>query len=334
MGQWYGVPPGYVPESLEVEEHRTPSSPRWLSQAAFDLRIPRLLAREGHDMVWTRNVAAALWCTRAGLPTVFETYRPDIATDWRFAPWRRAVLGSRHLRGVIHHSATADEAFARAGVPASRRLVARNGYAPIWMEPRLDRSVARAVLNLPLDRPLVVYAGDVHPSKGIATLLRMAATVPEALVLMIGAADDARRQEVQELANTGVARNVVVRLRVPVGQLAPYLYAADCLVIPPPAEPMERSRTVLPLKVFLYLAAGRAILAPRRPDLEEVLVHDLTARLVPPGDDEAWTAALRAILEDEWLRERLGKKALAASERYTWSARAQQIVQFLETIAR
>jgi glycosyltransferase involved in cell wall biosynthesis len=326
------MPAGSMPASFAIEAHPAVGSPSWLSKASFDVAIPAHLARQQPDIVWTRNVAAAVWCTRAGLPTVFETYRPDLATDWRFMPWRRAVLGSPHLRGVIHHSATAAEAFGRAGVPAARRLVARNGFAPSWMEPRLDRDAARLALDLPGDRPLVVYAGDVHPAKGIDTLVRLAAAVPDVRILVLGASDETAVRRIEAMARAAGAANVLVRTHVRIGEVAPYLYAADCLVIPPPAEPMERSRTVLPIKTFLYLAAGRAILAPRRADFEEVLTDGVTARLVALGDVRAAARALRALLADDALRDRLGRNALDASAQYTWAHRAQSIVGFLRTI--
>ncbi len=321
-----------MPRSFSVTEYDGIRSPRWLSQAAFDYRIPAWIARDQPDIVWTRNVLAAYWLTRAELPTVFETYRPDLATDWRFAPWRRAVLGSPALRGVIHHSAVADAAFARAGVPDARRLIARNGYAPSWMEPRLDRDAARAAVGLPRDRPVVVYAGDLHRAKGIEWLIRLARPVPEAVVLLLGADGGARAREIEALARAHRADNVRVAQRVPVGKVAPYLYAADCLVIPPPAEPLERSRTVLPLKVFLYMAAGRAILAPRRADIEEVLTDGVTARLVPPDDDRAASRALRELLDDGGLRDRLSRQALADAEQYTWANRARRIVEFFAAL--
>jgi glycosyltransferase involved in cell wall biosynthesis len=332
LGEFYGMARGAMPGTFSVHAHSGAGFPRWFAQASFDVRAPSVLSRDGADLVWTRNVAAALWLTRAGLPTIFETYRPDLATDWRFAAWRGAVLGSPALRGVIHHSRLADLAFARAGVPDSRRLVATNGFAPEWMEPPLERDAARRALGIALDRPLVVYAGDLHRAKGIGALLRLAARVPEADMLLVGAEDDDAIRRTQALASRAGALNVTTRPRVPIGSLAPYLYAADCLVIPPPDEPIGRSRTVLPIKVFLYLAAGRAILAPRRPDLEEVLTDGVTARLFVPGDDGSAADALNEILGDQRVRDRLGREALRVSEAHTWAKRAERIVGFFERV--
>lgn len=326
---WYGLK-GKPPSTFSVETIDGVESPRWLSQAAFDLRVARAVRERTPDLVWTRNVGATLWLTRAGLPTIFETYRPDIATDWRFGLWRRQVLTTPSFLGLIHHSSVADLAFARAGVPSAKRLVARNGFAPAWMTPRLDRQTARQMIGISdAHRPLVVYAGDLHPAKGIAALMRLASAVPDARMLAVGADSDGQIRSLEAKAREARAHNLVVRRRVPIGELAPFLYAADVLVIPPPGEPMKRSRTVLPIKVFLYLAAGRPILAPRRPDIEEVLTDGVNARLFDPADDLAAVRALRELVRDDALCDRVARKALEDSGRYTWSERAAKIAEFL-----
>jgi glycosyltransferase involved in cell wall biosynthesis len=86
------------------------------------------------------------------------------------------------------------------------------------------------------------------------------------------------------------------------------------------------------MKIFLYLAAGRAILAPRLPDVEEVLTDGVDARLVSPTDPGEAAGALRALVHDAGLRSRLAAGALAASTAYTWEARARRILPFLESV--
>jgi glycosyltransferase involved in cell wall biosynthesis len=117
--------------------------------------------------------------------------------------------------------------------------------------------------------------------------------------------------------------------RVPPAEVARFLFAADVLVFPPTAAALRAGRTVLPMKTFQYLAAGRAILAPDLPDLREVLRHDANAVLVPPDVPGAAADALRGLLGDVPRRERLAAAALADAARYTWDARAAKIAAFL-----
>jgi starch synthase len=240
-------------------------------------------------------------------------------------------LGEHRLAGVIAHSRLARDAFVEAGVPAERVLVAHNGFAPSLMEPRVPRDEARGALGLSGDRPLVVYTGHVGPHKGTAALVALAAALPDTHFVIVGAADEAERRWVAECGEQAGARNVTVVPQVHLGEVARYLYAADCLLIPPTAEPLTRyRRTVLPMKVFSYMAAGRPILAPALPDLEEVLTHDETAVLVPPGETAQAAAALRDLLLDVPRARRLAAAALDSSRGFTWETRARKISSALQ----
>ncbi len=66
--------------------------------------------------------------------------------------------------------------------------------------------------------------------------------------------------------------------------LAPFLFAADVLIVPPSSAPLQQfGNCVLPLKLFAYFAAGRPILAPQAPDTAGFLRQRENALLVSPG---------------------------------------------------
>jgi len=341
IARHYGSPGGAIPDTLRFVATGSSAALTTAAKARFDLRAPWRFSRRTHDLVWTRDPLAFATALQFRVPAVFETYRPDYATSARFKPWRVATIGhSRRMRwigehrlaGVIAHSTLARDAFVEAGVPAERVLVAHNGFAPALMEPCLSRAEARQLLGLSAEAPLVVYTGHVGPHKGTATLVALAAALPDIHLIIVGAADEAERRWIAEIAGQAGARNVTAVPRVHLADVARYLYAADCLLIPPTGEPLTRyRRTVLPMKVFSYLAAGRPILAPALPDLQDVLTHDETACLVPPDDTAVAAAALRDLLLDSQRAGRLAAAALAASREFTWETRARTISSALQT---
>ncbi len=82
-----------------------------------------------------------------------------------------------------------------------------------------------------------------------------------------------------------------------------------------------------PLKIFFFLAAGKAILSSDLPVLHEVLRPGENALLCPPADVTAWVSALLRLRDNADLRQSLGAKAQEDFlSHYTWEARAKTIL--------
>ncbi|MEA3004667.1 MAG: hypothetical protein QOH81_3455 [Sphingomonadales bacterium] len=260
------------------------------------------------------------------IPFAFDHYRP-----WPDRiPWLRPVFRRTarqpHCLGFILHSEFAAASFRRIGVAPDRLLVAHNGFDPGRMRPPLGRDAARAALDLPRDRPIAVYAGRLGTRKGIDQLLAAAALRPEILFLLVGSEGEGP----VEAAARGRENLRILPWQTP-ATLPLFLYAADILLIPPSRAPLERfGDCVLPMKTFAYLAAGRAILAPRSPDTAELLRDGDTACLVTPDDPMATAAALGRLAAEPSRRAALGNNAARLAEGLSWDARAEKIIAFLE----
>jgi glycosyltransferase involved in cell wall biosynthesis len=92
----------------------------------------------------------------------------------------------------------------------------------------------------------------------------------------------------------------------------------------------DTSRWMSPLKVFEYMAAGKAIVCSDIPVLHEVLSHKETAWFCPPEDIDAWCAALTELRDDANLRLNLGQAARTTFlQHYTWRSRAAAVLNGL-----
>lgn len=78
-----------------------------------------------------------------------------------------------------------------------------------------------------------------------------------------------------------------------------------------------------PMKMFDYLACGRAILSSDLPVLHEVL-NENNAVFAPPENVQAWSAALRSLQADTQRRSALGRQARMDAERFSWRERARK----------
>lgn len=282
---------------------------------------------QGSDLLYTRNFPALFAAARAEMPFAYETYRPWFDQFRVLRPLFRASLNSARCLGAVLHSSYASERYANLGVPREKLLVAHNGYDPEFLRRVGTQAEARQELGLPSDRPIVAYTGHVNATKGIDSIIQLAKRVPRALFLLVG--HDGKPGMTEWLAK-GVENVQLVPWQA-FDRVAFYLIASDVLLLPPSNRGLALvGNTVLPMKLFQYLAAGRAILAPRTPDVVELLKDDENARLVDVGDVPAFAQALEQLIDDRALRTRLAEGARTASAQLTWDARAQKLAGFLE----
>jgi glycosyltransferase involved in cell wall biosynthesis len=317
----------YYQVSGPFQVRSEPASERWIRPLQKTIHGFRASRSSGEaDLVYTRNLHAVAFGLRFGHRVAYEHFRPWADQYPPIEPALRAMFRHPNFLGAILHSAHIVPSYARAGIPESRLLVAHNGHEPARMEPRLDARSARQLLELPQEGPLVVYAGRVHERKGLFTVLELARRLPDVRFLLVGSEDPEGAVERAARALT----NVEVRPWQRFDATIQHLYAADVLITPPSLEPLEtHGNTVLPMKLFSYLASGRALFAPEAPDTRELLVHGENAVLVPPHDPERQVQELRALLTDTERRQRIARGALNTAAALTWDARAEKLDSFL-----
>ena len=332
IAEFYGLPSDAFDSGLNLVEIPVPS---WLrgnaKRAAFSFLVRRACRRSDYDLVYVRDLFTLAVAVTSGKPVVFDTYRVDINTSRRHRIWRSYCYRGGALIGVVAHSQMARRPFLDIGFAPERVLAAHNGFSPGIMEPALTTREAREKLGLPIGKKIAVYTGHVNRAKGVETLIAAAKWSTDILYLLVGAipGSDSERWA-QRLIAESRADNVRCIARVAPSKVPTYMYAADCLIIPPAASPLEKyGRTVLPIKTFLYLAAGKPVVAADLPDTREVLTDGRNACLVPPDDPRATADAVNALLSDPARIQRLSAAAREDSRSYTWDSRAARISRFL-----
>jgi glycosyltransferase involved in cell wall biosynthesis len=187
------------------------------------------------------------------------------------------------------------------------------------------------MLDLPPDRPLIVYTGHLFRWKGVYTLAEAAQYLPEAYFVFVGGMEKDVMEFRAFVREMGLS-NVRVVGYVPPAQVPLYLAAADALALPNSAEEDISRLYTSPLKLFEYMASGRPIVASDLPSLREVLTDRVNACLVPPDDPTALVRGIQEALGNPLLARQLADRARQDVAAYTWEQRAEKVMAFVQSI--
>ena len=310
---------GLKPLRTHVSRRRVPI------KVAHGIAATAFAIRHKYDLVYTRTITPILPTLAAGGRVLFETYRP-LTQQYPASriPFVK-VAQRRGFMGIVTHSKLARDAFIGDGLPADRVETVYNGFDPEAFAEQRTPAQARTALGLP-ERPTVVYTGRISHLKNIDLLLDAAERVPEAQWVFAGANDTEEAQPYVDRIRGMDHVRTTGYLTGP--ELVKVLQAGDVLVIPPSADPLTRfGTTVLPIKLFTYLAAGRAIVAGDLPDTGELLRHEHSALLVKPDDVGALAEAVARLIQTPRMRKLLADGARQLSQRFDWESIARRTLE-------
>jgi glycosyltransferase involved in cell wall biosynthesis len=126
------------------------------------------------------------------------------------------------------------------------------------------------------------------------------------------------------VAALGLSARTEMPGTVPQAQVAAELGRAAVVAVPFLHTGMTERHTS-PLKAFEAMAAGRPIVASDLPSSREFLRDGHNALLVRPGDPALLAEALRRLLADAALAERLARNAWDEAPAYSWEARGRAL---------
>lgn len=246
------------------------------------------------------------------------------------------LLNLRAADLVIVVSQPLRDELMQKGVSEERILVNPNGVDTQRYDARLSGQTARSRYNLENKR-VIGFIGTFGLWHGAEVLVeafgQLLANHParreDTRLLLIG--DGARMPQVRRLlAERGILRESVLTGMVPQAEGPEHLAACDILVAPHVPNPDGSPFFGSPTKLFEYMAMGKGIVASALGQMQEILEHDRTAWLVPPGDVSALSKGLYQLLMEPARRQRLGFHARQCVEtRYTWRQHTRRIIHSL-----
>ncbi|WP_454760907.1 glycosyltransferase family 4 protein [Caulobacter segnis] len=313
--------PQWAFESLELL-YNAPAYAR-LSAAARDFRP---------DVIYERYnlfLLAGLWLrARRRLPMLLEINSPLAAERKALGQLRLVGVGERCERALWRGAdAVLPVTGVLAGMVGQKRQdaasihVVPNG-ADLAVSPDEDAAVAaRERLGLTADAVVLGFVGFVRAWHGVGWALEALPHLPPTTHLVIvgdGPALAGLRTRAEEL---GLTARLHLVGRVRHDEVSAYMRTFDI------ALQTASVAYASPLKLFEYMALGRAVIAPDQPNIREVLDDGVNALLFDPDSEMSFRMMLTRLCDDAALRAQLGARARMTIEerRLTWAHNAERI---------
>jgi glycosyltransferase involved in cell wall biosynthesis len=316
---FYGVKP-----SFRIERHWFPTSlGRSFGSIIYAVVSARAAYRARPDLTYGRYLPACWLTALRGVPTIFEahvppsTQRPGWLVNIIFRFWRRA----KGNRGVVVVSAALGRWLEAEFGPM--KLILAHDAADV-VRCAKGNSAKRNNQSLQIG-----YVGQLYQGKGMELIEQIVRRCPSMQFHIVGGSERDIRYWKGILQNQD---NVTFHGHVPHKETEKLRQQCDVLIAPYQNDVRvfgggnNVAPWMSPLKLFEYMASGKAIVCSDLPVLREILTHEETALLCDPLKPEEWEKTLKRLDADAEFRTGLGERARRAhAKAYTWEARAELI---------
>lgn len=312
-----------------------------LKRLDFIVRAQRAAQKFGAELIYTwlpQSAALGAWM---GYPVVLEMHADNsgrlgawwLGQFWKAKTPKVMTVTTSALRKALERSTNfqfKDEA----------ALLAPNGVELEKYAGLPSPVEARRQLNLK-EGATVGFTGHIYPGRGADLLFELAKQMPNVNFLWVGGTAelvDFWRGKLTEAKMTNVTMTGFVNHEV----IPLYQAAADVLLMPysrsiEASSGQDIAEVINPMKMFEYMAAGRAIVCADLVSIREVL-NEGNAVFCEAGDWRLvigdWKAAIESLLADEARRTALSAQARKDVEQLTWIKREERVMDLLKANLR
>ena len=305
-------------------------------------RLRRAIRQFRPDFIYDRynsySNAAVSVGRRAGLPVLLEVNAPvayERAT-YQEKPIKFPKLAARYERQIclrashiiVVSTPLKEFLVEQRGIPASQVTVLPNGANPGRFDPRIDGTSVRNHRGLN-GRTVIGFVGILRKWHGTELLFHafsLAYRRCQDLHLLIVGDGPLEESLKGEAATLGIDDRVTFCGRLRHDEVPAHVAAMDIAVSP------RATFYASPMKILEYMAMGVATIAPRMPNIEDIVRDGADGLLFDPESAESFARSLTALAEDIGLRERIGRNArLKIETSLNWLNNANAVIQMAES---
>lgn len=327
-------PPPFIEEFIGETNSRPFRALRHVFyNASIDHLLKELVAVERPDFIYERyspfSAAGAIFCRKHQLPHVLEVNAP------------LADQGQKYRKQALQDACEFLEktAFTQSGL-----LITLTEELKQWLisegAPKDKVKVRPSGVDETLfiqdgpsyksrfgEKIVLGFVGSLKPWHDIELLTHLFRALrqdPKYHLLVVG--DGPMRRLVEPLAEESPDR-VTLTGAIEQEEVPQYLRAVDIALAPYPEMDLFYFS---PLKVYEYMAMGKAVIATKIGQLQTLIQDGENGRLVNLGDLQGWINAISHLAENKSQRHALGARAAQdMHQHHTWKKRAEQFMEIV-----
>jgi glycosyltransferase involved in cell wall biosynthesis len=216
----------------------------------------------------------------------------------------------------------------QTGIGEEKVLVISNAVNPRRFNRAWNTERAKAWLGLQ-NEIVLGFVGFMREWHGLERVIDLLAESEDRDRHLLLVGDGPARQGLEELAQRrGISDKVTITGVIARDNVASYIAAFDIALQP------NVVGYASPLKLFEYMALGRAIVAPSTSNIKEVLDHGENAILFNPDDYEDFANAIETACRDRMLRDKISRAARKTilDRRLTWANNAKKVADLFSCL--
>jgi len=294
-------------------------------------KLYSIVSNDRIDFIYERyflfSVASNFLAKRKKIPIVYEVNDACILPRLRRLKLFRLAhcIEKRVLCNadvIITVSNSLKNKLVMSGVLGDKIIVLHNGVDPKLFDQSLYKNNSM-ICDVPDNKVIIGFVGLFVEWVGLDLLIncfsKLLKTFTDTHLLLVGGGplEGEMRKLIHE---NGLGSNVTITGILPHKEVPRYINKMDVCVIP------KHANYTSPVKLFEYMAMGKAVLAPAYESIQEVVRSGENGILFEPDNRESFYYSLEHILMNRNILKSLGDIARKdVSDNYTWQHNAEII---------
>lgn len=247
---------------------------------------------------------------------------------YKLTNWTRySANESAHIITISQSSRNDIEEFYK--VPVNKITVAYPGYdAEVFKNVKSESQIEKVKQKYEITGNYIIYIGTIQPRKNLLRLIRVMQKIDECKLVIVGKIKGKGKQAwmnqeiLDEPGKLGIEDKIIFAGFVKTESLPALISGARAFVLPSLWEGFG-------IPVVESMACGTPVIVSNVSSLPEVAGD--AGIMIDPQSETQIEQAIRLLVSDNKIHDRLSKKALEQAKKFSWLKMARDVISVLES---